>query len=93
MANQYSTKGITGKSTRKMTQPRSTALQAAVVSATDLADRDTVLNDITKSGKQPGALFITKAASGGQLNFAIAEGTSPIDKWHTLTPDGVYTPA
>lgn len=92
MANQYSTKGITGKSTRKMTQPRSTAIQAALVSATELAKADSVLNDNTKSGKQKGAVFITRD-SGGLLNFAIAENGGPKDRWHTLTKDSVYTPA
>lgn len=92
MANQYGSMPITGKYGRKQTQPRSTAMQAAIVSATEIAKADSVLNDITKSGKQPGAVFITRNDSG-DLNFAIAVGASATDAWHGLTRGTVITPA
>lgn len=92
MANTYGTQPVTGKSSRKQTQPRSTAMQAAIVSATDLAKADSVLNDITKSGKQEGAVFITKNGSG-DLNFAIAVGPASTDAWCGLTRGTVITPA
>lgn len=92
MANGYGSQPITGKSKRKQTQPRSTAIQAALVSPTALADKSSVLNDATLSGKQEGAVFITKATNG-DLNFAIAVAGGPTDAWCTLTKNGVYTPA
>lgn len=92
MANDYSTKGITGKSTRKQVPHKSTSLQAALVDPVELAKVASVLNDPTKSGKQEGAVFITKAANGN-LNFAIAEDLDPADKWHTLVIGTEITPA
>lgn len=92
MANQYGTMPITGKSSRKQVQHKSTAMQAALVSATDLGVASSVLNDITKSGKQEGAVFISRA-SNGDLNFVIAEGMAQTAAWHGLTRDTAITPA
>lgn len=91
MANSYSTLPVTGQGVPKATQPRSTAMQAAIVPAADLAKADSVLNDITKSGKQEGGVFIQDTS--GALNIAISMAPLETSAWCLLTPGTEITPA
>lgn len=88
MANQYATKGLTGKSTRKQVPHKSTAMQLGIVPAAQLADKADVVNDITKSGKQVGACIMSDTHV-----IHIATGQKDVSAWNTLANGAAVTPA
>ena len=88
MANEYSTKGLTGKSTRKQVPHKSTAIQHGIVPTAQFADKDSVINDITRSGKQEGACAFN--ASGV---IHIASGQSETAVWYTIANGSNVVPA
>lgn len=88
MANEYSTKGLTGESTRKQVSHRSTAIQHGVVQSSHLTDKASVVNDITKSGKQDGACIMNTA---GVIH--IARGSADTSVWNTMAVGTQVVPA
>lgn len=88
MANGYSTKGLTGKSTRKQVPHKSTAMQLGITPVALLTDIGSQLNDETKSGKQVGACILSSTNV-----VHIATGSQPGDVWHTMTTGTAVTPA
>lgn len=88
MANEYSTKGLTGESTRKQVSHRSTAIQHGVVQSSHLTDKASVVNDITKSGKQDGACIMNTA---GVIH--IARGGADTSVWNTMAIGTQVVPA
>lgn len=84
--------GITGQHTPKGVQTYATHLLAPVVSLGSLSNIDHPINDTTISGKQKGALVITRAVDG-TLSFAVAGGSLPADKWYPAKAGSKVTPA
>lgn len=84
MPNAYSTKGLTGKSARKMVNVKTQALVAPIVDQIpDLAKKTHKINDATTSGKQRGAMVICRK-TGGYLGLCVATGKKETDPWLTL---------
>lgn len=88
MANNYGSMGLTGKSTRKQVPHVSTAIQHGVVPAAQLTDKSSVVNDITKSGKQDGACIMD---TSGVIH--IARGSADTSVWNTMAIGSQVVPA
>lgn len=88
MANNYGSMGLTGKSTRKQVPHVSTAIQHGVVPAVQLTDKTSVVNDITKSGKQDGACIMN---TSGVIH--IARGSADTSVWNTMAIGSQVVPA
>lgn len=88
MANDYSSMGLTGKSTRKQVPHKSTAIQHGIVPTAQFADEESVINDITRSGKQEGACAMNEA---GVIHIASGQGETAV--WYTLANGASVTPA
>lgn len=88
MANEYSTKGLTGKSSRVQVSHRSTAIQHGVVPVELFAQATSVVNDTTKSGKQDGACFMIPTGI-----IHIARGNKETDVWNTIAIGSQVIPA
>ncbi|MGL5456741.1 MAG: hypothetical protein ACRDB3_17870 [Citrobacter telavivensis] len=86
MANTYSQKGLTGKSTRKKVAHVVTHLLAPVLHNDRIEDAKDPINDSTKSGKQAGSLVIHESASSADnFKIAVAIGGKPTDPWFKLS--------
>lgn len=88
MANNYGSMGLTGKSTRKQVQHVSTAIQHGVVLAAEITVKSSVVNDITKSGKQDGACIMN---TSGVIH--IARGSADTSVWNTMAIGSQVVPA
>lgn len=88
MANSYGSMPVTGRSDRVQVAHKSTAIQAGIVKAAALAEKDDVVNDIAKSGKQVGAVF-----TSDDHKVYIASGSANTAPWHTLVTGTAVTPA
>lgn len=88
MANDYLTKGLTGKSTRKQVAHKSTAIQHGIVPTAQFADKASVINDTTRSGKQVGACAFN---ASGVIHIASGQGETAV--WYTLTNGANVVPA
>lgn len=91
MANNYSSKPITGKSSRKQLQPVSEALMLPVVSKEEARKKSNVINDATKSGKQKGAMVCLDTS--GALSIAVAVDGKEDSNWLSVKTDTTITPA
>ena len=88
MANNYSSMGVTGKSTRKQVPHVSTAIQHGIVPVAQLTDKASVVNDTTKSGKQEGAcIMITTGV------IHVARGSADTSVWNTMAIGSQVVPA
>ncbi|AFP33706.1 hypothetical protein POP72_048 [Pectobacterium phage POP72] len=96
MANTYKDKGLTGKSGRKVIETIALPRLAVVLDETTAVKvAGHPINDATKSGKQEGALVVSKS-SAGILSLAIASGSAPKAAWKydiTEADLSVITPA
>ena len=88
MANNYGSMGVTGKSTRKQVPHLSTAIQHGVVPSTEITGKASVVNDITKSGKQEGACIMN---TSGVIH--IARGSADTSVWNTMAIGSQVVPA
>jgi hypothetical protein len=88
MPNQYLTKGLTGKSTRKQVEHKSTAMQHGIIPVAQLALKADVVNDTTKSGKQVGACIVSSTHV-----VYISTGSSEVAPWNTIANGTAVTPA
>lgn len=88
MANNYGSMGLTGKSPRKQVPHVSTAIQHGVVPAAQLTAKSSVVNDITKSGKQDGACIMN---TSGVIH--IARGSADTSVWNTMAIGSQVVPA
>lgn len=88
MANNYGSMGLTGKSTRKQVPHVSTAIQHGVVLAAEITVKSSVVNDITKSGKQDGACIMN---TSGVIH--IARGSADTSVWNTMAIGSQVVPA
>ena len=88
MANNYGSMGVTGKSTRKQVPHVSTAIQHGVVPDAQLTAKSSVVNDITKSGKQDGACIMN---TSGVIH--IARGSADTSVWNTMAIGSQVVPA
>lgn len=88
MANNYSSMGVTGKSTRKQVPHLSTAIQHGVVLNAEITVKSSVVNDITKSGKQEGACIMN---TSGVIH--IARGSADTSVWNTMAIGSQVVPA
>lgn len=93
MHNTYKDKGLTGKSARKMTDVKAQALLAPVVERESLEVESNVINDATKSGKQPGSMVIMHNAN--KFSMAVAATSGEQGFWFTVAAASVvqHTPA
>ena len=91
MANSYSSKPITGKSSRKQLQPVSEALMLPVVSKEEASKKSNVINDATKSGKQKGAMVCLDTS--GALSIAVAVDGKEDSNWLSVTAGATINPA
>ena len=91
MANSYSSKPITGKSSRKQVQPVSEALMLPVVLKSRATNKSNVINDATKSGKQKGAMVCFDKQD--TLVIAIAVGGKEDSAWLSVKVDTAFTPS
>ena len=88
MANNYGSMGLTGKSTRKQVPHVSTAIQHGVVLAAEITVKSSVVNDVTKSGKQDGACIMN---TSGVIH--IARGSADTSVWNTMAIGSQVVPA
>lgn len=88
MANNYGSMGLTGKSTRKQVPHLSTAIQHGVVLNAEITVKTSVVNDITKSGKQEGACIMN---TSGVIH--IARGSADTSVWNTMAIGSQVVPA
>lgn len=88
MANEYSSKGLTGLSTRKQVPHMSTAIQHGIVIDALITVKSSQLNDTTKSGKQDGACIMNTA---GVIH--IARGVADVSVWNTMAIGSQVVPA
>lgn len=94
MANNYSNKGLTGKSGRKMVNHGVSHLMVPVVAQAALEKKADTINDATISGKQRGAVVLQAAtAAGNALSLCVATGSKEDALWASVALADVVTPA
>lgn len=87
MSNVYQTKGLTGKSGRKMSNVKSQHLMLGIELKANFALKAARINDRTISGKRIGAMVIQKDAAGStMLKPMVATAGLQTSTWLTV-PD------
>lgn len=86
MANDYATKGLTGKSTRKKVNVAAQHLMLGVELKANFALKAARINDRTISGKRIGAMVLSQDSAGSNMvKPMLATAGLETSKWLTVT--------
>jgi len=83
---------LIGDSAPAQEETVASSLPMSVITAAELIDEDSYVNDSNKSGKKLGAMYFIEGTAG-TMKIAVASGGDKNDPWALISSDSSITPA